>query len=555
MKKRMTAVLLALGLSLSMLTGCGRTRADDFVDVLDEVRGLDNYHLELTVTSDKESKDGVRISGDVAESAGQAKLVMTGFSDSVKEKGALDIVISGRNIYLRPGSWTNYLARRFEKLGTGAELAKNAVQGEILDDAARALGDGYYKVTTQEPVFELLHGDNHKEAADALYSWYKGLRKTLKKDVEPKNRRHILRLKEARLRDRQLDRVNNLLDNEEVYRAALQTVFASVEDSITVSGWTDSDILDTIWSGYRERSENLTKLKEENKWEDKGTLVVNVGERGSDEAYQISAKKTGGETERYLHANIIPMEQARKVKVPKGAVSYSEQAENLATVFESSRTLMNYQPGEPEEADSAEAEAGESWEKWVMDDRDDSKDYSADLKGTPLKGYSRIQSTMVETEDGKKANLPAMKDYEVCDPAYTESGNISTLSLTSDGCDMELYTVDKDGRSLEKVLSENVESYVKTYQEEWEFKITQKPSAVVKNKDGTACVAGFSYFDEDKKSQVTLVNLAAQIKGSNQATLYEVALYGNQVKEENIAGLNELCNYFGLKVPVKVLKK
>ena len=27
-------------------------------------------------------------------------------------------------------------------------------------------------------------------------------------------------------------------------------------------------------------------------------------------------------------------------------------------------------------------------------------------------------------------------------------------------------------------------------------------------------------------------------KGSNQATLYEVALYGNQVKEENIAGLN-----------------
>lgn len=67
----------------------------------------------------------------------------------------------------------------------------------------------------------------------------------------------------------------------------------------------------------------------------------------------------------------------------------------------------------------------------------------------------------------------------------------------------------------EQILSENINTYVSTYQDDWGYKITQKVSKVQKSSDGSAYATGFSYYDKDEGHEVTLINLVTKLKDSS----------------------------------------
>lgn len=555
MKKRMTAALLALSIPCTLLAGCGsKTAADHFFDTLEEVRDLKDYHVELTVSSDEAGKNGLRISGDVAKSSDQARLTVTAYSEDQEDEGELNIVVDGSDLYLKADDWTRYVAERYATRGEGVVLEDNKVESDLLKDAAAALGDSYYKVTTSEQVFDLLGGQS--EAADAFSDWYDGLRAALKGNVREEDGVYTLSLEGEALQDQLLARYENLLDNEEAYREAMKPFLESVEDSVTISGWTDSDILDTMWSGYQESYDELSDQKESGQWND-WSLTVTDGEKGSDGAYQVSAVWKG-EEERYVQARITPAGQAAEITVPKDALSYSEQAEELATVYMDSKNLLNHvenlDNGQTAETD-AENEEESEWELMGEENRDDdTRDYSSDLKLSQLENYTLIQSTPMESEDGVEVTIPVVTNYDFCDATYSERGNSTALYLSSNSWDVDVYNIDASDRSLEEILSESVDNYVTSYQEDWGYQITQKASKIQKNSDGSACVAGFGYYDEDKGCEVTWISLITKIKGSDYAMDYEFALFSNAVQEDNCTAVKELCDYFQLDVPVTIAK-
>lgn len=554
MKRRMTAALLALSMPCTLLVGCGsQSAADCFFDILEEVRDLKDYHVELTVSSDEAGKNGLRISGDVVKSNDQAQLTVTAYSEDQEDEGVLNLVVDGSDVYLKADDWTRYVAERYATLGEGDVLEGNKIESDQLKDAAAALGDSYYKVTASENVFDLFR--SQAEAKDAFSDWYDGLRTELKEDIREEDGTYTLSLKEEALQEQLLARYQNLLDNEEAYRKAMEPLLESVEDAVTISGWTDSDILDTIWSGYQESNTELAELQESGKWSD-WSLTMTDGEKGSDGAYQVSAIWKG-DAERYIQARITPAEQTAEITVPKDAVSYSERAEELANVYMDSKNLLNpvdNSAGSQTESGS-ENKNEPDWDLWGEENKvDDTKDYSSELNLSKLDNYAQIKATPMESEDGVKVTLPVVTDYDYCDASYSESGNTTALYLCSDSWDVDIYNIDASDRSLDQILSESIDNYLTTYQEDWGYKITQKASAVQKNSDGSACVAGFGYYDEDKGCEVTVISLVIKLKDSSYAMDYELALFSDAVQEENCTAVKELCDYFGLEVPVTIAK-
>ncbi len=552
MKKRIIAALLALCMPLALCTGCGSQNAvDRFFDTLEEIHSLKDYHLELTISSDEARKNGVRISGDVAKSNEQANLTLTAYSEDQKESGILNLVVDGSDVYLKLDDWANYVSARYGAMEVNQDA--NAIEAELLSDIAKDVGNNYIKVTAPENVFDLLSGSSQKDAVDAFSSWYQGLRTELKDAVGEKDDTYTLSLKGKELQTQLLARLDNLIVNEQTYRNALQPLLKSVEDSIIISGWTDIDVLDNMWSGYRERNTELESLEEDGKWNDE-SFTMTTAEKASDGAYQVSMTWKG-DTERYVQANITPDDQAAEIAVPKNAVNYSEQAENLATVYMDSKNLLHPQEQNIEETSEDDEGTKVDWDQWFQENPDDTKEGSSKLDLSAIKGYAHIRLTPMEVEAGKSKDLPVVTDYDYCEATFTDQGNANVIYLSSDSWEVDVYGLEAEGRSMKEILSESIKSYATTYKEDWGYEITQKASGVQKNSDGSAYVAGFSYYDEDKECEVTLVNLVTQMKGSSYVVNYEFALFGNAVQKDNVVALKEFCDYFGLDVPVKIAQK
>lgn len=126
------------------------------------------------------------------------------------------------------------------------------MENQLLLDIAKEFGNNYYKVTAAQPIFELLSSDSQPLAADAFSSWYDELRTELSGAIHEADATYTLNLKEDQFQDQSLALLKNLIDNEDTYREALQPTLNSVEDAIVISGWTNSEILDNIWSDYQE---------------------------------------------------------------------------------------------------------------------------------------------------------------------------------------------------------------------------------------------------------------------------------------------------------------
>lgn len=577
MKKRIIAGILALCMPLALCTSCGSQKAvDNFFDTLDEVRNLKDYHLEMTINTDEAGENGLRISGDVAKSTEQAHLTLTPYSENPKVKGSLDVVVDGSDVYLKLADWTRYVAERYEDRKVDQDA--NAEEGELLKGIAKDFGSNYIKITAPEKVFDLLSGSSQKEAVTALSGWYQGLRAELKGAVKEKNGTYTLSLEKKNLQTQSLALLKNLIDNEQTYRGALQPMLKSVKNSIAMAGWTESDILDNIWSNYQEQNSALQKLQKNGKTSD-SSFTMTDAEKGSDGTYQLSMIWKG-DVERYVQANIKPVDQPAKVAVPKKVVRYSDQAENLSTVFMDSKNLLNAQNStsetasddadNQEQADQSSSQTGSAdadedaeaggdasvnWDQWFKDNKDDAKGNSSKLKLDSIKGYPHLKLTPIETEDGIIKNLPVVTDYNYCDASFTDNGNANGISLSSNSWNVDIYGIDLEKRSLKDILSESMNSYVDGYKNDWGYQITQQPGQPKKNSDGTAYVAGFSYEDKDKGCNVTLVSLVTQMKGSSYAIDYEFALYGDKVQENNCTALKEFCQYFGLDVPVTIMKK
>ena len=541
MKKKLCAILLALCLPLTLLTGCGGNgAADGFLDTLKEAKNQKDYQLELISAEDETWETGKKLTGTVSRSNSQADLTLTAFGKGDKTLGTVKILVDGKDIYLKLDDWITYLNQQFKDMTTDSEDYADDIQ--TLQEVAQKLDGKYVKLSVSEDTFTLW--EKSEGASGAFSEWYNGLGKALKNSVTEKDGLYTLSLDAKGLETVKVDWLTQLTENQEVYCDLLSLLLASVEDTLAMAGWNSKDYLDNIWSEYQE---DLTALKENGI--EKGAALEMTAEKGKDGVYALSAVEQG-ETQRYLKATVTPLAQVpEQWTAPKDWQKESDLAEQLADLYLSNQTVSAANnTTQTEEEIPAEFD----WDKRYQEEGDDTRDYGTDLKLSELKGYIHLKAMKMATEDNKKVTLPMVPGAEYAEADNGDNDLPYSVYQSASGWEGNVYDIELAGRELSEILKESVDTYVDTYQNEWEYKILQKATQVASNEKGTACAAGFAYQDPERNCQVTWISVVTQVKGSQYAVVYEYSIYADNASGEIASAMEELCQYFQLKLPLTV---
>lgn len=541
MKKKLCAILLALCLPLTLLTGCGGNgAADGFLDTLKEAKNQKDYQLELISAEDETWETGKKLTGTVSGSNSQADLTLTAFGKGDKTLGTVKILVDGKDIYLKLDDWITYLNQQFKDMTTDSEDYADDIQ--TLQEVAQKLDGKYVKLSVSEDTFTLW--EKSESASGAFSKWYNGLGKALKNSVTEKDGLYTLSLDAKGLETVKVDWLTQLTENQEAYCDLLSLLLASVEDTLAMAGWNSKDYLDNIWSEYQE---DLTALKE-NGIEKEAALEM-TAEKGQDGVYALSAVEQG-ETQRYLKATVTPLKQApEQWTAPKDWQKESDLAEQLADLYLSNQTVSAANnTTQTEEEIPAEFD----WDKRYQEEGDDTRDYGTDLKLSQLKGYTHLKAMKMATEDNKKVTLPMVPGAEYAEADNGDNDLPYSVYQSAGGWEANVYDIELAGRTVKEILKESVDTYADTYQNEWEYKILQKATQVASNEKGTACAAGFAYQDPERNCQVTWLSVVTQVKGSQYAVVYEYSIYADNASGEIASAMAELCQYFQLKLPLTV---
>lgn len=541
MKKKLCAILLALCLPLTLLTGCGGNgAADGFLDTLKEAKNQKDYQLELISAEDETWETGKKLTGTVSRSNSQADLTLTAFGKGDKTLGTVKILVDGKDIYLKLDDWITYLNQQFKDMTTDSEDYADDIQ--TLQEVAQKLDGKYVKLSVSEDTFTLW--EKSEGASGAFSKWYNGLGKALKNSVTEKDGLYTLSLDAKGLEAVKVDWLTQLTENQEAYCDLLSLLLASVEDTLAMAGWNSKDYLDNIWSEYQE---DLTALKENGI--EKGAALEMTAEKGKDGVYALSAVEQG-ETQRYLKATVTPLAQVpEQWTAPKDWQKESDLAEQLADLYLSNQTVSAANnTTQTEEEIPAEFD----WDKRYQEEGDDTRDYGTDLKLSELKGYTHLKAMKMATEDNKKVTLPMVPGAEYAEADNGDNDLPYSVYQSASGWEGNVYDIELAGRELSEILKESVDTYVDTYQNEWEYKILQKATQVASNEKGTACAAGFAYQDPERNCQVTWISVVTQVKGSQYAVVYEYSIYADNASGEIASAMEELCQYFQLKLPLTV---
>ena len=541
MKKKLCAILLALCLPLTLLTGCGGNgAADGFLDTLKEAKNQKDYQLELISAEDETWETGKKLTGTVSRSNSQADLTLTAFGKGDKTLGTVKILVDGKDIYLKLDDWITYLNQQFKDMTTDSEDYADDIQ--TLQEVAQKLDGKYVKLSVSEDTFTLW--EKSEGVSGAFSKWYNGLGKALKNSVTEKDGLYTLSLDAKGLETVKVDWLTQLTENQEAYCDLLSLLLASVEDTLAMAGWNSKDYLDNIWSEYQE---DLTALKENGI--EKGAALEMTAEKGKDGVYALSAVEQG-ETQRYLKATVTPLAQVpEQWTAPKDWQKESDLAEQLADLYLSNQTVSAANnTTQTEEEIPAEFD----WDKRYQEEGDDTRDYGTDLKLSELKGYIHLKAMKMATEDDKKLTLPMVPGAEYAETDKGKDDLPYSVYQSASGWEGNVYDIELAGRKLTEILKESVDTYVDTYQTEWEYKILQKATKVVSNEKGTACVAGFAYQDPERNCQVTWISVVTQVKGSQYAVVYEYSIYADNASGNMASAMEELCQYFQLKLPLTV---
>ena len=541
MKKKLCAILLALCLPLTLLTGCGGNgAADGFLDTLKEAKNQKDYQLELISAEDETWETGKKLTGTVSRSNSQADLTLTAFGKGDKTLGTVKILVDGKDIYLKLDDWITYLNQQFKDMTTDSEDYADDIQ--TLQEVAQKLDGKYVKLSVSEDTFTLW--EKSEGASGAFSKWYNGLGKALKNSVTEKDGLYTLSLDAKGLETVKVDWLTQLTENQEAYCDLLSLLLASVEDTLAMAGWNSKDYLDNIWSEYQE---DLTALKENGI--EKGAALEMTAEKGEDGVYALSAVEQG-ETQRYLKATVTPLAQVpEQWTAPKDWQMESDLAEQLADLYLSNQTVSAANnTTQTEEEIPAEFD----WDKRYQEEGDDTRDYGTDLKLSELKGYIHLKAMKMATEDNKKVTLPMVPGAEYAEADNGDNDLPYSVYQSASGWEGNVYDIELAGRELSEILKESVDTYVDTYQNEWEYKILQKATQVASNEKGTACAAGFAYQDPERNCQVTWISVVTQVKGSQYAVVYEYSIYADNAGGDMASAMEELCQYFQLKLPLTV---
>lgn len=566
MRNRIIAFVLALGMTLS-LAGCGGSSggdssadsadstvtktyasetAMDVYETIEAVQALDDFTYTLQVNSlDEETGEAasttMTLDGAWYASAKQASLTMT----MANGKTLTTLLADRDQLYVDVVTASSYLSERFKD--TDEEDSDYFVE-ETADLAERFPTD-YISIQLQEDPWATLEGDGFAAVKELLENVYNSVKKATADEVSTSSSTCTLSLGLGDLQTQLLKVYKSLVEDKSTYQTFLSDYindnFSALLDA---SGWTMTDLMDTLWYDYEETYEDLTELEAYGDWNDWTMKLVTCGDEAS--GYTLDLTDRRDDSVNYC-LSVYPVDSDADLAIgmPEEATEYSTMSEDVFTVFMDAIICRNYLQGFDDEEDTEEDDDEEAdYDDFFTDDEEETE-VSDELVTTAIEGYDRLVATEMVTDDGVTATIPVMKKYNTVE-VESDSNGVVDIFLYTSNYQMEYSNIVTDGRSLEEITQENLEIFSSTFQDDYEYALTQEASDVVSAADGSACVAGLAYYDEDEECDVTVLTGNIAVEGSDYVIGFDLFVYNDSLSNKEKNSITDFLTYLGLEAPV-----
>ncbi|MCD8147038.1 MAG: hypothetical protein LUD84_07175 [Clostridiales bacterium] len=567
MRNRIIAFVLALGMVFS-LAGCGGSSdgdgsadssagsttvtktytsetALDVFETIEAVQALEDFTFTLQVNSvDEETGEAastnMTLTGEWYASVKQASLTVT----MANGETLTTMLVDGETLYVDVVTASNYLSERFKD--TDEEDSDYFV--EELADLAESFPTDYISVSLQEDPWATLDGDGFAAVKELLENVYKSIKKATADEVSTNSSTCTLSLGLGDLQTQLLEVYESLVEDKSTYQDFLSDyINQNFSALLDASGWTMTDLMDTIWYDFEETYEELTELEAYGDWNSWTMKLVTCGDE--DSGYTLDLTDCRDDSVNYC-LNVYPVDSDADlaIGVPEEATEYSTMSEDVFTVFMDAIICRNYLEGFDDEEDEEDYDDEEDYEDFFTDDEEETE-VSDELETTAIDGYDRLLATEMVTDDGVTATIPVMKKYNTVEVESGENGVVDIFMYTSN-YQMEYSNIVTDGRSVEDITQENLEIFASTFEEDYEYVLTQEASEVVTAADGSACVGGLAYYDEDEECDVTILTGNIVVEGSDYVIGFDLFVYNDSLSKKEKNSITDFLTYLGLEAPV-----
>lgn len=513
MSKRLLALLLSLLLALSCLTGCADRAAEEFYDLADEMRGVQDVSLALEAPYHG------------------ARLLVNGYL--CRSSQTADLTFSLEGTEGSDGVWTELRVQQNRLWLNVKQLAERTLafplptlhQLDIEDLAADQTADW---------VCYVWRGDLWSGVPDwtaLLEDLWENCKPYLNGHISGKDGSYTLALSGDALKQTETYLLQGLTGQTEEFQAGF-LAWMEMEPQLMQSTQMEADdFFENEWEVW---GDLLTELEEADT-QDSLTLTLSKTE----DSYDLTCV-TGEEKNWSL--TVTPTDP-QTPEAPAEAMEFGAYADCAYYLLNfSDRYISNLLEG---------VTFDEEMEGFV--DEIEAQPVTQPMETGTAGEFSDIATVQFVPVDGQPRSVPILASYQSnsLSSEDEDGARITDLSLSGQGWYQFVYSEDADGKNASQFLEESIRAYYDAYVSLSGYLLVQDLTEQASSDQG-ALVQGFSYRQDDYSEPILQALVLLPREGNEGYTVLDFELHLAEMSQADKDAFCHLLDYLGLELTLSL---
>lgn len=512
MRKKCFALLLALLLACSCLTGCASKQAQAFYDLAEEMVANEDILIDLVAPYHGAN---LLVNGYFCRSSQTADLVFTlegtGNSDGVWT----ELRIDGNQMWLN----VKQLAER-----TLAFALPSLRQADIEDLQSDQTAD-WVSYTWQGDFWSGI-----PDWSTLLGKVWDGCKSSLNSYISGEEDSYTLSLSGNSLKKAEQALLNGLIDRSEEFSDGFCSWTAEDSELIDATQRDAQTLFDDLWLTWSDLLDVVESGEDA-----PNTLSLQFSK--SDESYQLTWTVDDGDE---WALTVTPIEP-QTPETPQDTMDFAAYADATYYLVDFSGTYISDVLDGVELDDELLA---------IFDDgTDDSETALQPMETGTIAAYSDLASIQFVPDGGQARTVPILANYQSNSLSSVDDngGLITDLTLSGTGWYQFVYSQASDGKSSSVFLSDEIRSYYDAFINLSGYLLVQDLTEQVSSDQGTLA-QGFSYrTDNYSQTNVELMILLPR-QGNESYTVLQFELDLSEMSQTDKDALAHLFDYLGLEL-------
>ncbi|MCD7735266.1 MAG: hypothetical protein LUH48_09130 [Clostridiales bacterium] len=559
MRKKIIALLLAVALLASTLCACNNQAADRFFELAEEMSQLEDVSVALVIPYHGVS---LTVNGYICRSSQTADLTVSFVGTDGQDGDWTELRIDGDRLWLNVGE----LARKTLEFDLPAYYA-----GDI-EEFLSEQTDDWVTYTWQGDFWDSIPGWD-----ELLGQLWENSKETLKKSISAQGDGYRLSLSGNALDKALTEIATDLVDDTDAYEEGFVSM-TSLEGDLMLALQMDGDALfESYWSALTEylygedSTENAVTdevVDADESGEEDEDVDADTGEEDaasetteSEETLalesvilDLSLSETSygaalliNETDAWS-LTLTPMDETLSIDEPENAMEFGYYRDTVYYLV----SLSNNYLGDLLDGVELDEETEQSYLEAIEAENTVERD---DLETAAVADYNGLLTIQFYPgEEDSALTVPILGSYVGATVTSSDGAGVQVtdLSLSGTGWYETVSAEEKGEDGLQAFLTDDLYDTYNAYLMSG-YLLVEDLSGLTTSSTGTGAVAqGFSYREDDYSEPIVKIRIGLPLVNCDYNTVIDLQLTPSEMREADMAAVEQLFAYLGLDVPVNL---